>query len=341
MECGSLTSGFDFSHHRYKIKKYLFALIAGIGLCSMTSTALGECTSTVQGAVAIDVLTCGVVNTNAFNSKQDKYKVFSDLDAAGKKQLIATYKGLAIKAVVAKSDAVRAGLDSAKGALQGETLTFFISPQANAQCKSIKGQRVIAQLNETCCDGTPAAPCLLNTGYVLKDLQVQGPAQIGPDGKAITQPKSQKITNQDYKTGEALFLKKDYKKSVEFYKKADNSGEIDIKGLYRWGFALRQLEECAAAVVPLKKIYDKMQAGKIWTEEETDSRRGIFLLARCHAKLNEASNAVFYLNGFLLDSKKYRPEIRQSLQHKDFGWIHTTKEYKEYMSSAREALKSR
>ena len=113
---------------------------------------------------------------------------------------------------------------------------------------------------------------------------------------------------------------------------------MDVKGLYRWGLSLREIEDCAAAVVPLERVYKLAQEGKVWQDEELDSRRAVFLLARCHAKLGDPSQAVFYLNGFLLESKKYQSELRQSLVHKDFGWIHTSKEYIEYKLEAQKKL---
>ena len=59
------------------------------------------------------------------------------------------------------------------------------------------------------------------------------------------------------------------------------------------------------------------------------------LLARCLARMNDPQNAVAILNSYLIEPAKYRNEINESLKDSDFGWIHTSREYRDYMKEAR------
>lgn len=36
------------------------------------------------------------------------------------------------------------------------------------------------------------------------------------------------------------------------------------------------------------------------------------------------------LNSYLLEPQKYKSELKQALSNKDFGWIHTSKEYRDF-----------
>ena len=59
------------------------------------------------------------------------------------------------------------------------------------------------------------------------------------------------------------------------------------------------------------------------------------LLARCLARMNDPQNAVAILNSYLIEPAKYRSEINESLKDADFGWIHTSREYRDYTKEAR------
>lgn len=314
------------------------SLVIIMALLLMPQIASADCTSLIKGPVAVDVLTCGSVNPEAFDLTKSKYKFIADLDPEGRKIITSQYRGLAVKGQIVRSQAIQAGLDTRKGALQGETVVLFIPPSQQAQCSALIGKRIAAQLQERCCDGAAEAPCLLDTGLTLSDIKVAGNAVTDAEGKPSGLNKPAKVRGADYKQAEKFYLQKKFKEAVASYKKAEAQNDIDVKGLVRWGFALREMEDCPSAIAPLKKVYDLSQKGKLWADEEMDGRRGIFLLARCHAKMSDPSLAVFYLNGFLLDPKKYRSELIQSLKHKDFGWIHTSKEYREYSSEAKKKL---
>ncbi len=315
---------------------YLFrAIIMLQALIPEIATA--DCLGLIKGPISVDVESCGMIKPEAFDLSKPNFKFIKDLDPAGRGIVYSQYRGLAIKGVIVRSQAVREGFNPMKGALQGENQLLFIPP-GTEQCSSLINKRITGMLQEKCCDGNGDAPCLLGTGLAVTKIQVTGNALLSGDGKAITPGKTADKHGATYKEAEKLYGQKKFKEAVAGYKKAESENDIDIKGLFRMGNALRELEDCPAAIVPLKKIYDLTQKAKVWADQELDSRRGIFLLARCHAKMGEASSAVFYLNGFLLEPKKYRAELTQSLKHKDFGWIHTSKEYVDYRNEAQQKL---
>jgi tetratricopeptide (TPR) repeat protein len=320
----------------------LSRLLSGLAVicfsqASLTKPAFSQdaCFALIKGPIAFDVEFCKPFDPGMFDTSKPKYKFIDDLDTQGRKELLDSYRGLVVRGTVVMSRAIKSGVSTTKGVLKGEKTVFFIPPQV-ASCEDIFHKRVSGSVEEVCCNGTGNAPCLLDSGLVFKDLKIAGDAMVG---ETIVK-KGKRIHGKDYLEAEKLYSQKKYKEAVKFYTKAEESNDIDVKGLFRMGFAYRELEKCDLAIRPLKKIWDLQQASKIWAEEELDARRGIFLLARCHAKNGDPSGAVFYLNGFLLDSKKYRSELRQSLKHKDFGWIHTSKEYRQYRQSAEKKLGS-
>lgn len=328
----------DFSQAKSSRAQLLLSKILLTSAILAPDIANAECLSTIKGPVAVDVQSCGSVNPDAFDSSKEKFRFLSGMDTVGRQDLLNQYRGIALKGLVVRSHAVMDGFSAEKGVLQGKTVLMFLPPGSKEQCSTLNGKRIAAQVQERCCDGAVDAPCLIGTGLTLSNIKITGDVQTDGEGKQIAQKKPNKDHGKDYKEAEALYRKKNFKGAIQSFKKADASGDMDLKGLVKWGFAARNIEDCPAALVPLKRVYDIIQAKGVWTEDEMDSRRGLFLLARCHAKMGEPSNAVFYLNGFLLEPKKYRSELQQSLSHKDFGWIHTSKEYKEYSASAREKL---
>jgi tetratricopeptide (TPR) repeat protein len=302
------------------------------------SEALAQdaCFALTKGPIAFDVDVCRPFDPAMFDTSKAKYKFIDDLDAQGKKELLDSYRGLVVKGTVVLSRAVKAGVSTSKGVLQGEKAIMFIPPNL-ITCEEIFHKRISGALEEKCCNGTGNAPCLLGGGFVLTDIKVAGDAMVG---ETIIK-KGKRIHGKDYMEAEKLYGQKKYREAVKLYTKAEEANDMDVKGLFRMGFAYRELEKCDLAVRPLKKIWDLQQASKVWADEELDARRGVFLLARCNAKNGDPSGAVFYLNAFLLDPKKYRSELQQSLKHKDFGWIHTSKEYQQFKASAEQRLSGR
>jgi hypothetical protein len=304
---------------------------------STKSLAQSSCLALIKGPVAFDIEGCKAFDPGMFDTSKPKYKFIADLDEVGRKELLDSYKGLVVKGTVVLSRAVKEGVSSSKGALQGEKVILFIPPNVTS-CEAIRLKRVSGNLSEKCCNGTGDVPCLLGSGLMLNDIKVSGNALVG---EGIDKTSTKKTHGKDYIEAEKNYGAKKYKEAVKLYQKAEEADDIDVKGLFRMGNALREIERCDLATRPLKKIWSLRQANKIFADEELDSRRGIFLLARCQAKNGDASGAVYYLNAFLLDPKKYRSELQQSLKHKDFGWIHTSKEYQEFKLDAERKLAGR
>lgn len=326
-------------HYQKTLRRAVRVLL--VANAAVPEIATAECLGLIKGPVAIDVHSCGMVKPEAFDMTKPSFNFIRDLDPAGRNTFYNQYRGLAIKGVVVRSQAVREGFNPMKGVLQGESQLVFIPPGTGEQCAALVHKRISGNIQEKCCDGNGDAPCLLGTGLYINQVQVSGQALLNEEGKAIVPGKLADKHKKTYLDAEKLYGQKKFKEAAIGFKKADAENDMDIKGLYRWGNALRELEDCPNALIPLKRIYDLSQAGKVWADQELDSRRGVFLLARCHAKMVEPSNAVFYLNGFLLEPKKYRSELIQSLKHKDFGWIHTSKEYTEYKLEAQRKLNAK
>lgn len=313
------------------------ALIWALCLGSTYVYAQSACVALVKGPIAFDIEVCKAFDPSMFDPKKPKYQFIGDLDPEGRQQLLESYKGLVVKGTVVLSRAVKEGVSTSKGAMQGEKTIFFIPPGVTS-CEAIFQKRVTGTIEEKCCNGTGDAPCLLGSGLILSDVKVAGAAMVGEgiDKKAVRRPHG-----PDYIAAEKKYTQKKYKEAIKLYQKAEESKDMDVKGLYRMGFSYREIEKCDLAVTPLKKIWELQQANKVWADEELDARRGIFLLARCYAKNGDPSGAVYYLNAFLLDPKKYRSELQQSLKHKDFGWIHTSKEYQQFKAQAEQRLSGR
>jgi hypothetical protein len=131
-----------------------------------------------------------------------------------------------------------------------------------------------------------------------------------------------------------------YQDAVKAFERAFVNGELDIKGHYKLGYAYREIDQCRDAIRPLKYVQEQREKKRIFADEELVARQAVFLLARCHSKMNEPGPAVLLLNQYLLEPQKYKKELRDSLSHKDFGWIHTSKEYRDYEKAARKKLGS-
>jgi len=325
-----------FARHR-ALCKVAVAAIWSLLMASNVTFAQGACVALVKGPIAFDIEVCKAFDPAMFDTNKSKYKFIADLDPEGRQQLLDSYKGLVVKGTVVLSRAVKEGVSTSKGALQGEKTIFFIPPGVTS-CEAIFQKRVSGIIEEKCCNGTGNAPCLLGSGLILSDVKVAGAAMVG---EGIDKNAARKPHGPDYVAAEKKYVQKKYREAIKLYQKAEESKDIDVKGLYRMGFSYREIEKCDLAVTPLKKIWELQQAKKVWADEELDARRGIFLLARCYAKNGDPSGAVYYLNAFLLDPKKYRSELQQSLKHKDFGWIHTSKEYQQFKASAEQRLSGR
>ena len=301
----------------------------------ISNQSAAECVSLVKGQIAFDVNTCGVFSPEkTFDFSMSRYAFIKDLPAANRKQFYDSYRGLLMKGRVAKSEAIRSGLSPEKGALNGENISVFVMP-GQASCENLTGKRLLANLDEACCEGGGDVPCLLNTSFVLKDIKAMGEAN---DTEPSEKKKPSFKKSKNYLAAEKLFAKKDYKKAAALFEEAKRNKELDIPGAYKLGITYRLLDQCKKAIPILRDVYDRYIKNDFWAEDEEDIRSANFLLARCYSKLSEPGFAVVVLNAYILDPKKYRKELDLSLKHKDFGWIHTSKEYREYKKDAEKAL---
>lgn len=307
------------------------SLLLGLG-----GRAEAGCLSLISGPVVFDVQGCKAMEPESyFDTAKPKYSWIAGLDAAGRKTFFNSYRGLYLRGKIVKSQAVAKGINPEQGALAGETVGVYINP-GKLSCQAVNGKRVASELRETCCDGGGDVPCLLGTGYVLAS-----PSVIGNAGSAAGDNTRQKAKDsKDVQAAEKLEASGKTKDAIKLYERARTNGELDVGGLYALGSAYRKIDECNNAVPPLKAVLDMSQKKQVFADDEPTARKAIFLLARCYAKMNDPGPAVLLLQGYLLEPQKYKVELQESLSHKDFGWIKTSKEYREYKVQAQKKLKN-
>lgn len=300
-------------------------------LLLVSSIALGDCISLVKGKIAFDVRTCGRLKPEAtFDTSRDEYSFIGGLSKNDQKKFWNSYRGLVLSGKVAKSYAVRSGLNPERGVLSGENIKVFIHPKDSARgCSNINGKRVAAFLEEACCEGGGDPPCLLSSAYVLRNVKVMG--KIGARSSA---KKKAEARGASYKEAIKQFKAKRYSKAVVYFSRANEEASMDISGLYLWAVAYRKLDRCNKAIGPLNRIAAKQEKKDYWSDDEATIRNANFLLARCYSKLSQPQMAVPILEGYLVDPKRYRKEIKRSLSHPDFGWIKTSKEFVDYRRKA-------
>lgn len=136
----------------------------------------------------------------------------------------------------------------------------------------------------------------------------------------------------------AAVREREWKKAVKAFQAAKVEKPLDYRGLFAMAWAYRQLEECSKAIPPLAEIQQRANRKKLKPHEARIVRNGLFLLARCYAKEQDAGRALYILNGYLLDPRKYASELRQSLSMIDFGGIRTQSDFADYEKAARKAL---
>jgi hypothetical protein len=294
------------------------------------------CASLVRGQVMLDIQSCSnVVPEQAFASSEPKYNFIRDLPPPQRKAFLDSYRGLYVKAKVARSFAVRSGLSPEQGALSGETIKAFIPPQT-LSCGAVYGKRVQAVMDEVCCEGGGESPCLLGTSYMLKKAAVLG----GANSKA-GHSDSHLSKNPEYIQAQKLLAQKDYKKGTAILEKLNFNDQLDVQGKFLLAAAYRDMDKCPRAIPLLEMLYQKFERSDFWTDDEPYIRRANFLYARCLSMQEKSGEAVMILQGFLVEPKKFRKEILDSLSHPDFGYIKTSKAYLEYKGAAQRALAER
>jgi len=284
--------------------------------------------SLISGPVVYDVQGCKALEPEKiFDLSKDKYAWIGGLDSGGRKAFYNTYRGLYVKGRVIKSKANARGIAAEDGALGGETLFMYIPP-GGLQCAAVLGKRLSANLRQICCEGGGDAPCLLDTSYVL--LQPQVLAAGGGD-----RSKAKAKHSKDYIAADAAFNLKKYKAAVKAYEKARVNDELDVPGYYHLAYSYRMLDQCADALPALRHVNEMEHKKQVWADDEQDARKATLLLARCYAKMNDPQNSVAILNSYLIEPVKYHNEIAESLNGADFGWIHTSRDYRDYAKEAR------
>ena len=303
-------------------------------LFCMAPGAHAECLSLKAGTLVYDIQTCVQIQPErAFDISKEKYHWIAELDPAGRKAILDSYRGLYLKGQVIKSQVASKGLVQDSAALMGEVVSTYMAPGA-LQCAALEGKRISAKLVERCCDGTGDAPCLLETSYFLQNVAVIG--NKGSNAGDAARQKAKK--SKDYQAADKAFGGKDWKAAARSYEKARTNGELDVGGHFKLGYSYRMLDMCPAAIQPLKYIHEQREKGGVWADEEKVARAGEFLLARCYSKMNQPGSAVMILNSYLLEPEKYATELKDSVSHKEFGWIHTSREYRDYEKEARKKI---
>ncbi len=315
----------------------IFVIGVAVLATAFPRSASASCIALVKGPVIVDVAECRAVNPQTdFPATDPRMSAISNLDTASKRKFYDSYRGQVASGKIVKSDAIRSGFDRERGALLGQDVKLFL-PGAAGDCSNLAGQRVAGGLQEICCEGGAEPPCMLLTSYKLNEMKVLGPA-----GTAAGDKERRTAENEPAYIEAMKFMgQKNYKQAVAKFNEVRQAGKLDVPGHYRLGLAYRQLDQCEKALSPLEHIRSEADAGKTWADQEAIVRRARLLLARCYSKLNEPGKAVIILDGYLLEPKKFRAEINQSLKHPDFGWIHTAKEYRDYEVRARKALPRR
>lgn len=294
------------------------------------------CISLIQGPITFDVESCEQLDTQNLELSNDtRLESLKGLDAASKKKVVGAYMGQVIKGKVVSSRAYDKAFPKAKGALNGQRVEIYIFPKQKMQCEQLESKRISGQMQQVCCNGRLEAPCLLSTQYTFKNAKVVGDTK----SRAGNQARLASIQSKTYKSGMQAFQSKKYKKAAKKLETARSKGEIDDAGKYALAVSYRKLDLCRRAIPVLKEVHDKWLSNKAWLDRHDVVRKSIFLLARCYAKEQDSGQSVLILNSYLLEPKKYKPEIKQSMRHPDFGWIHTTKDYKKYKKDARARLK--
>ena len=298
-----------------------------------TDVARAECKGLLRGSIVVEVNGCKQIEPEkVFDQSKDRYAWISGLDPAGKKQVFDSYRGLFVKSKVLISSATAQGFNTENNSLAGQSVYMFIPPPTSLTCDTVNFKRVSANLQQVCCEGGGNAPCLLDTSYTLAQAQL---AKAGGVSNARVKAKRSAVYNQAMTS----FNNRKYKIAVRDFEKARANGDLDITGYFRLGESYRYLDQCRDAIAPLKYVYDQVQARQVWADEEDAARQAVLLLARCYAKMNDPEAATYILNGYLNEPAKFQKEINEGLNHRDFGWIHTSREYVDFAKNARQKLR--
>jgi len=174
---------------------------------------------------------------------------------------------------------------------------------------------------------------------MLSRVSTTLPAAVQPsaatrDGVNSKHSDSEKIEQAKY-----LLKEKRYKEGIKAMRELSDDNKLDAASYLSWGQILMNADNCKAALYPFKELQVRKQEGRLMISDPQVDRRALFLQARCHARLNEVSEAIYILNGYLLNPEKFSKELDQALKNSDFGFISSSKEYREFRANAREKLR--
>ncbi|MBC7661517.1 MAG: hypothetical protein H7249_17610 [Chitinophagaceae bacterium] len=315
--------------------------LTSIPLIIMTLTTFSQavqaaCTTLIKGPVAILVKECkAIVPETTFASRDSKYNFIRDLPPANRKQFMETYRGVLVTGPVTQSQAIRQGMSVEKGALLGESISALI-PAVAGNCETTSGHTIEVDLTQACCDGGGEAPCLLDTGYVLRNVKLSDPKATGKDAAGKRSPEIQAL----YAKAKQAISVHDLRGAAVSFEQIRSKGELDVASKFKLGIIYRELDKCALALPVLEELQHKFETKDYWTDTEGPVRKGTFLYARCLSVTGKTNEAVLVLQGFLVEKSRYRKEILESLSHKDFGYMHTSKSFINYKKNAEKLLKT-
>lgn len=316
-----------------KIHDLAKTLLLTLMAISHAPAALAVCTTLVKGPIAMEVKQCNIVTPERTFTGDMKYNFIRDLPPANRKQFLSTYRGSLIKGTVTQSQAIRTGISDEKGALLNERISAFL-PASQLACDKIMGKLIEVDLKQSCCDGGGASPCLLNTGYYLTNVRVSDAAAAAKNTNAKRSPEVQAL----YSKAKTAVSVKDFKNAAIHLEQIRTKGELDVSGQYLLAYVYRSLDKCNLALPLLEPLHQKFEKKEFWTDTEAPIRKGTMLYARCLSVLGRASEATLVLQGFLVERTRYKPEIRESISHRDFGYIRTSKSWATYKKAADKAL---
>jgi hypothetical protein len=294
------------------------------------------CTTLIKGPVAINVKQCSATTPETtFSGGDAQYSFIKDLPPANRKQVLDSYRGSLIEGTVTNSQAIRTGISEDKGALLNESIKALI-PQGASNCEAVLGKTIEVQLTQSCCDGGGATPCLLDTDYILTQVKITDLKASVKANSAKRSPEAQAL----YGKAKQAISVRDFKSAAGFYEQARSKGELDVNGQFSLAALYRELDKCPKAIPILEGLQKLFEKKEYWTDTENAVVKGSFLYARCLAMMGKASESVLVLQGFLVEKNRFRKEIKDSLFHRDFGGIRTSKSYLRYKVSAEKAIVS-
>jgi hypothetical protein len=270
-----------------------------------------------------------MVGRDFFVANKKSQEWYWNISPKMQSDIAASYTGCMLEAFIVNSSARKKGLNTAQPEYSGQVIRMFTQESAG-KCEQFLGKRFEANLQEICCDGREESPCLYKTS-----LRASGTRNLGPaGGNRGNRETEQAIRSKDYQAGLNFMKNGDYRQAARSLELAKKAGNFDLSGTYFLALAYRNLERCEKVIKLLTPMQVKWERSEFWATEEVMIRKSVFLLARCYSMSNDPSRSSVILNSYLSDPKKYKEEIYGARSHEDFGWIRTTKEFREFYEAS-------